>query len=273
MRTAGAAMSCQTPSPIPGRLGIGGTTPFITDFQSKMGSFFFSFHRLLSELELLSVAIMCVSDQVVVFHFSFILGNCPILFFKKTSYVFSIPYFFRTSHIVPPTSTDSFGDDNGLAGARRLYLQRGLNGYGFLFSTNGGSGQGRSGSMNHFVSRVDEGSQAAVCGLQVGDRLLKVNDVNISNMVHQSVVSLIQENPTGVPLRLLVCAPARLTPTTLRANGVDSVSSTLSVYSEDGRKPSSAEAVRTVVVVVRNPDNGALLAVKLSHVCIDLQCV
>jgi hypothetical protein len=178
----------------------------------------------------------------------------------------------------PPSHETFHGDENGLGGARRLYIQRGPSGYGFLFSTNGGSGAavpGNMNGMNHFVSRVDDGSPSAQCGLQLGDRILKVNDVPVLNMVHRSVVALIQESPVGAPLRLIVCTPSRVTPSTLKITGV---SDTTSGFSDEMsmRSNSSSRAhpaqqthpdhLRSVAIVIRNPDSGLLLAVKLSHV-------
>lgn len=138
------------------------------------------------------------------------------------------------SGVTQPPAQDLASDDNGLAGARRIYLQRSPNGYGFLFSSNGGAGAaGIAGTqgMNHFVSRIDDGSPASVSGLQLGDRILKVNDVSILNAVHKSVVDMIQRSPAGAPLRLVVCTPQRITPGTLAVHG--HMDTTSSHFSDD----------------------------------------
>ncbi len=152
--------------------------------------------------------------------------------------------------------------------ARRIYIQRGPSGFGFLFSTNAGP------QMNHFISRVDEGSPAAICGLKLGDRILKVNDMSISNTVHKSVVKLIQESPEGVPLRLVVAAPMQIgSPMRMQSpHDVTSLSSeAISNRSQSmgNRLPGQAthpDHLRTVLVCIRNPENGLLLAHRLNHV-------
>jgi hypothetical protein len=159
-----------------------------------------------------------------------------------------------------------------------VYIQRGPNGFGFLFSTNSSGGLGQTQGMNHFISRVDEGSPADQSGLTLGDRILKVNDTSITNMIHRNVVRLIQESPESAPLRLLVCAPARVTANTLRINGaVDGVSVvsddvSLRSHQANGRTNSTSsnaphpDHLRTVLIVIRNPSSGHLLAVRLNHV-------
>ena len=59
-----------------------------------------------------------------------------------------------------------------LSGARRIYLSRGSHGFGFRLSTNHLK---LNHGYQHYASIVDDGGQAQLAGLRIGDRLLEVD--------------------------------------------------------------------------------------------------
>eukprot|EP00039_Didymoeca_costata_P020462 m.341329 g.341329 ORF g.341329 m.341329 type:complete len:726 (-) comp20015_c0_seq1:103-2280(-) len=69
-----------------------------------------------------------------------------------------------------------------------ITLERGLNGYGFVFSTN--QDQYVEG-VNHYVSSVENEGAAHNAGLRAGHRIVGVNGRQISNFSHEMVLRLI----------------------------------------------------------------------------------
>ena len=68
-----------------------------------------------------------------------------------------------------------------------------FNGYGFnLHAEKSKPGQ--------FIGTVDEGSPGELAGLQEGDRIVEVNDVNISHENHKQVVARIKAVPNATKL-------------------------------------------------------------------------
>lgn len=66
------------------------------------------------------------------------------------------------------------------------------------------------------VGRIIEGSPAERCGLlRVGDRIIAVNDVDISRMLHEDIVNLIKDSGYSVKL---VVAPPSTTPSEKKSN-------------------------------------------------------
>lgn len=70
-----------------------------------------------------------------------------------------------------------------------------FDGYGFNL-------RAEKGKPGQFIGKVDEGSPAEAAGLREGDRIVEVNDVNISNENHKQVVTRIKTLPNET--RLLV---------------------------------------------------------------------
>lgn len=61
-------------------------------------------------------------------------------------------------------------------------------------------------SASIFIGRIIPSSPAERCGrLSIGDRILTVNDVDISNMLHEDIVNLIKDS--GYSVRLVVAPP------------------------------------------------------------------
>jgi C-terminal processing protease CtpA/Prc len=68
-----------------------------------------------------------------------------------------------------------------------------FDGYGFnLHAEKGKSGQ--------FIGKVDEGSPSEAAGLRQGDRIVEVNEINISSETHKQVVERIKAFPTETKL-------------------------------------------------------------------------
>lgn len=62
-----------------------------------------------------------------------------------------------------------------------------------------------------FKGRIIENSPAERCGkLKVGDRILSVNDVDISNMLHEDIVNLIKDS--GYSVKLAIAPPLTMNP-------------------------------------------------------------
>ena len=153
------------------------------------------------------------------------------------------------------------------AGARRIYMQRGPKGYGFLFSSSTSiAGNG----ISHYVTKVDNDSPAFHAGLLVTDRILKINNVSVVNVGHRHVVRLMQEVPHDAPIALVVCASPLLTLETTRLNGgVDGTSLSSdapSLRSANGHTYSRNDNQRMVLVVVNDTRTSTWLAVHLSNV-------
>lgn len=70
-----------------------------------------------------------------------------------------------------------------------LVLVPQLGSFGFMFSTNDGLlDQG----VSHYVSSIDAGSAAAVAGLSPGDRIVAVNNYDVTLQPHNAVIALIK---------------------------------------------------------------------------------
>jgi hypothetical protein len=160
---------------------------------------------------------------------------------------------------------DSNEDSAVFAGARRLYMQRSTDGFGFLFTSSPSSVDR---GISHLVSKVDPGSPAYTSGLAVGDRILKVNDSSVVNVSHRQLVRLMQEAPPHVPLSLVVCALQLVTAEVVRLNGgADGVSvSSESMSTRSGTASRPNDNVRMVVIVIRDPVSANWLALRLSNV-------
>lgn len=76
--------------------------------------------------------------------------------------------------------------------------------FGFTFSTNGND---LFEGVNHYVSSVDKDGGAALAGLKPGDRILKVNDLDVTNYSHEAVIEMIRRCPPQSPLNLTVQGP------------------------------------------------------------------
>lgn len=68
-----------------------------------------------------------------------------------------------------------------------------FDGYGFnLHAERGKTGQ--------FIGKVDDGSPSQAAGLRQGDRIIEVNEINISNETHKQVVDRIKAFPNETKL-------------------------------------------------------------------------
>ena len=64
---------------------------------------------------------------------------------------------------------------------RRVYLSRGPAGFGFRLSTNHHKLQQ---GYNHFASTVDDGGQAQLAGLRLGDRIIEIDGQLVTHWPH-----------------------------------------------------------------------------------------
>ncbi|XP_067928192.1 membrane-associated guanylate kinase, WW and PDZ domain-containing protein 2-like isoform X2 [Watersipora subatra] len=81
-----------------------------------------------------------------------------------------------------------------------IVTRRESEGFGFIIV----SSLNRVGAV---VGRIIEGSPAEKCGmLRVGDRIVAVNDVDISRMLHEDIVNLIKDS--GYSVKLVVAPPS-----------------------------------------------------------------
>jgi C-terminal processing protease CtpA/Prc len=51
----------------------------------------------------------------------------------------------------------------------------------------------RNQSLCHIIGRVDPNTPAYMSGLRAGDRIIEINDTNVSNMTYEETVSLIKK--------------------------------------------------------------------------------
>ena len=98
--------------------------------------------------------------------------------------------------------------------SRRVFITKGAQGFGFMFSTNT---KAYLRGINHFISRIDPGGEAEQSGLRVGDRILQIDNINTINLPHAKVIQILKQMPANRPIRLVVSAPNELIKDSLRA--------------------------------------------------------
>eukprot|EP00039_Didymoeca_costata_P008827 m.117307 g.117307 ORF g.117307 m.117307 type:complete len:2031 (-) comp14246_c0_seq3:549-6641(-) len=95
--------------------------------------------------------------------------------------------FGRMTSLRSHTSMLAMYDMGQQAGNKKLEIASGSSGYGFSLSTQPWLVHG----LNHFVSKVESGSNADRAGLKVGDKLLEIDQVVTSSLSHKMVASLL----------------------------------------------------------------------------------
>ncbi|XP_046746173.1 Na(+)/H(+) exchange regulatory cofactor NHE-RF1 [Diprion similis] len=89
----------------------------------------------------------------------------------------------------------SLSNDNNVPQARLCHVVKweDFDGYGFnLHAEKGKNGQ--------YIGKVDEGSPSEAAGLKQGDRIVEVNEIDISNETHKQVVERIKAFPNETKL-------------------------------------------------------------------------
>eukprot|EP00041_Stephanoeca_diplocostata_P028355 m.801599 g.801599 ORF g.801599 m.801599 type:complete len:402 (-) comp23360_c1_seq8:305-1510(-) len=94
-----------------------------------------------------------------------------------------------------------------------ITIKASYGGFGFMFSTNKNE---LLDGINHYVSTVDAGGAADKAGLRRGDRILKVNSVDVCNFGHDSVIKRIRQHQQTSPLTLTVSGPNKLIRVSMR---------------------------------------------------------
>ena len=90
-------------------------------------------------------------------------------------------------------SIDGIPEDAPLIRLCHIKKRDDFNGYGFnLHAEKSKPGQ--------FIGTVDDGSPAQIAGLREGDRIVEVNDVNISHENHKQVVARVKAVPDETKL-------------------------------------------------------------------------
>eukprot|EP00038_Savillea_parva_P007496 m.170563 g.170563 ORF g.170563 m.170563 type:complete len:848 (-) comp13259_c0_seq1:77-2620(-) len=91
--------------------------------------------------------------------------------------------------------------------------------YGFMFSTNMTD---LLGGVNHYVSSVDAKSAAAAAGMRAGDRIISINRVDVRDMPHAAVVSMVRQSmdtPSQPTLEVVVAGPNKVIRDSIRQKG------------------------------------------------------
>eukprot|EP00038_Savillea_parva_P030348 m.77248 g.77248 ORF g.77248 m.77248 type:complete len:1254 (+) comp9120_c0_seq3:265-4026(+) len=92
-----------------------------------------------------------------------------------------------------------------IPGARRVYLARGPDGFGFRLSTNAKTLEG---GYSHYASEVDNGGLAEIAGLKVGDRFLEIDGRSVVSIPHPYLKAVFgRAEINSRPLRCVVCPP------------------------------------------------------------------
>ncbi|KAH8864165.1 SH3 and multiple ankyrin repeat domains protein 3 [Schistosoma japonicum] len=102
---------------------------------------------------------------------------------------------------------DSIADLDTTNLPRMIALQRGPNGFGFIVRGKKGISKKFTPSLecpaSQYLERVEPQSVASRAGLKAGDFILEVNNINVTTMSHEAVVSLIRGSRDILTLKVI----------------------------------------------------------------------
>ncbi|CAH8566391.1 unnamed protein product, partial [Schistosoma turkestanicum] len=112
---------------------------------------------------------------------------------------------------------DSIADLDTTNLPRMIALQRGPNGFGFVVRGKKGISENFTPRLecpaSQYLEKVEPHSAASRAGLKAGDFILEVNNINVTTMSHEAVVSLIRGSSDILALKVITIDPDQINTT------------------------------------------------------------